>query len=132
MTSNRKALVLYRLEQADESLESARILLAESKYRPSVSRAYYAMFYAVLALLAVGGHGTSKHAAVISLFDRDFVKKDIFDREFSRWFHEAFALRQRADYREMVVISADRAQPVLERAMTFVSKIKERIEVESS
>jgi len=54
MTENIQALVTYRLEQAEESLEAARTLLDKKLIRPSVKRAYYAMFYAVLALLARG------------------------------------------------------------------------------
>ena len=41
MTENIQALVTYRLEQADESLEAARILLGNNLIRPSVNRAYY-------------------------------------------------------------------------------------------
>ena len=51
MKEERTALVEHRLEQADESIDSAQILLDHKKYRPSVSRSYYAMFYAVQALL---------------------------------------------------------------------------------
>ena len=47
MTENIRALVTYRLEQAVESLEAARTLLDKNLIRPSVNRAYYAMFYAV-------------------------------------------------------------------------------------
>ncbi len=50
---NIKALMSYRLEQADESLQAAKILLDQGLTRPSVNRAYYAMFYAVLALLSI-------------------------------------------------------------------------------
>ena len=53
ITKNVKALIGYRLEQAEESLEAADILLQKELIRPSVNRAYYAMFYAVMALLAV-------------------------------------------------------------------------------
>ena len=74
MTENIKALVAYRLEQADESLEAARTLLNKKLIRPCVNRAYYAMFYAVLALLVPGKKETSKHSGAIALFDRDFVK----------------------------------------------------------
>jgi uncharacterized protein (UPF0332 family) len=98
MTENIQALVTYRLEQADESLEAARILLGNNLIRPSVNRAYYAMFYAVLALLAQGKKETSKHSGAIALFDRDFVKQGIFKKEYSRWLHDAFDLRQRSDY----------------------------------
>ena len=53
ITQNIKALVEYRLEQANESLEAARILLEKTMLRPAVNRSYYAMFYAVLSLLAI-------------------------------------------------------------------------------
>ena len=61
MSETREALIQYRLEQADESLESAQILLVSKKFRPSVSRSYYAMFYSVLALLVKESLRISKH-----------------------------------------------------------------------
>jgi len=103
-TANVKALVDYRLEQADESLEAARILLGQDLTRPSVNRSYYAMFYAVLALLAARKQETSKHSGAISLFDREFVKTGIFPKELSRWLHGAFDLRQRTDYETQIRI----------------------------
>ncbi len=96
MNENLKALVGYRLEQATESLESAELLYKHQKYRSAVSRAYYAMFYAVLSLLAIHSTTTSKHSGVISRFDRDFVKAGYFDKTLSKWLHDAFDLRQRA------------------------------------
>jgi uncharacterized protein (UPF0332 family) len=98
MNENIYALVNSRLEQADESLEAARTLLDKKLIRPSLNRAYYAMFYAVLALLAREKKESSKHGGVIALFDRNFVKKGIFKKNFSRWLHDAFDLRQRSDY----------------------------------
>ena len=67
MKEERKALIDYRLEQADESLDSAQILLEHKKYRPSVSRSYYAMFYAVQALLIRKKIITSKHSGAIEI-----------------------------------------------------------------
>jgi len=52
-TENLKALVAYRLEQARESLEASTTLLKQDILRSSVNRSYYAMFYGVLALLAL-------------------------------------------------------------------------------
>lgn len=127
MKEERKALIDYRLEQADESLYSALILFEHKKYRPSVSRSYYAMFYSVQALLIRKKFITSKHSGAISIFNREFVKKNIFDREFSQWLQEAFDLRQRADYREMFTVSSKRAKTVLENARLFVEEIKKRL-----
>ena len=66
MKEERKALIDYRLEQADESLDSVLILFEHKKYRPSVSRSYYAMFYAVQALLTRKKLVASKHSGAIA------------------------------------------------------------------
>ena len=121
------ALIKYRLEQADESIDSAQILLDHKKYRPSVSRSYYAMFYAVQALLIGKELITSKHSGAIALFNREFVKNNIFDKEFSRWLQEAFDLRQRADHREMFTVSAERAKLILGNARIFVMEIRKNL-----
>jgi len=60
-------LLRYRLEQAHETLREAELLLDGAALRGTVNRAYYAMFYALLALLATRQLGTSKHSGVISL-----------------------------------------------------------------
>ena len=63
-----------------------------------VNRAYYAMFYAVLALLALRKQETSRHAGAISLFDREFVRPGVFSTDLSQWLHRAFQRRLAADY----------------------------------
>jgi uncharacterized protein (UPF0332 family) len=124
MTENIKALVAYRLEQADESLEAARTLLDKGLIRPSVNRAYYAMFYAVLALLAREKQETSKHSGAIALFDRNFVKQGIFKKDCSRWLHDAFDLGQRADYAAEYHFSGKEAEKTLKNAESFVDEVK--------
>ena len=124
ITANIQALVTYRLEQADESLDAARVLLEKGLDRPAVNRAYYAMFYAVLALLATRKRETSKHSGAISLFDKEFVKAGTFNKDFSRWLHEAFDLRQRSDYTIGHQVTREEAQVTLEHAVSFVSEVK--------
>lgn len=105
MNEHQKELIAYRLEQAEESLQSAKLLFENEKYRPAVNRSYYTMFYSVLALIVAENNSVSKHSGVISIFDRDYVKKGVFTLEMSKWIHESFDLRQRADYTEMFVVS---------------------------
>jgi uncharacterized protein (UPF0332 family) len=132
MTTEIRTLINYRVEQADEALDSAQSLLERGNYRTVVNRAYYAMFYAVLALLARTRQQTSKHAWVMTLFDRDFVRVGAFDKDFSRWLHEAFNLRQRADYQELFTVSIEDAQAILEHARAFVAGIKAQLEPQLS
>lgn len=119
MSENIKALVSYRLEQAVESLDAAQVLLERRLIRPAANRAYYAMFYAILALLATKKRETSKHSGAISLFDKEFVKTGLFSKEFSRWIHDAFDLRQKSDYAPQTEVSEEQAREVLERARAF-------------
>jgi uncharacterized protein (UPF0332 family) len=124
VTDNRRALVRYRVEQADESVDSARLLLENGKLRPSVNGAYYAMFYGVLALVSVEGRAPAKHSGAVALFDSEFVKTELFGRDMSRWLHEAFDLRQRTDYRELFSVSEERTRATLRHAEQFVSAVK--------
>ena len=124
ITEKVKALVEYRLEQADESLSAASLLCQNGMLRRSVNSAYYAMFYTVMALLAIRKKETSRHGGAIGLFDREFVKKNIFSKNFSRWLHGAFDLRQRCDYEAQFDISLEDTQFTLDAAEKFVTEVK--------
>ena len=119
MTENRKALIEYRLAQARDSIREADVLDQSGMSRRSVmNRLYYAMFYAVLALLQEKEMGTSKHSGAIALFDREFVKTGTFPKEMSKALHRAFELRQKGDYMEETEVTADdvaEIRPVVEQ-----------------
>lgn len=118
-------LIKYRLEQAQTALEDARFLLEGDRSPQSiVNRAYYAMFYTVLALLQKIGKVPSKHTGVISIFDTEFVAKDIFKKEMSKNFHKAFELRQVSDYKTIKPITKEKAQEALDNEVQFVNEVK--------
>ena len=76
-------LVKYRLESAQEKLESAKILLDAGQLKDSVGRSYYAIFTAVRAVLAKDAVDFSKHAGVISYFQREYIKTEVFEKRYS-------------------------------------------------
>jgi uncharacterized protein (UPF0332 family) len=124
ITANIRALVKCRLEQAEESLLAAKVLYEKGLSRQSLNRAYYAMFYAVLALLATRKRETSKHSGAIALFDLEYVKPGIFAKNFSQWLHEAFDLRQRSDYAPEFVVTRDDVEAVLQHASSFLTEVR--------
>jgi uncharacterized protein (UPF0332 family) len=120
-----KDLIKYRIERADNSIKEAEFLLNGNMSLESVmNRLYYAMFYAVLGLLEERGLGTSKHSHAISLFDKEFVKAGIFNKELSETFHKAFDLRQKGDYEKSSLITKDNIDEILPKAKHFVNEIK--------
>ena len=122
-TENIRTLVQYRLKQAEVTLRASALLM-EHSLGGVMNRSYYAMFYAVLALLALHKLETSKHAGAISLFDREFVHAGIFPRELSRWLHQAFRQRLAADYAPLKTVTEDEARQVLDEASQFVAQVK--------
>ena len=126
MTEEMLSLIKLRLKQADDSIEEAKVLLKEKmSLRAVMNRIYYAMFYAVLALLQEKQFGTSKHIGAISLFDKEFIKTGMFDKEMSKVLHRAFELRQKADYMEQAEVTQKDVDEMLPEAINFVSKVKE-------
>lgn len=89
------------------NLPRANLLLDQSAWRGAQNRAYYAMFYATLALLATRQLGSSKHSGVLGLFDREFVKPGLLPRELSRSLRLAFNRRQSWDYGEVAELDPE-------------------------
>lgn len=119
-------LIKYRIEQADASIEEARVLMDKGmSLRSVMNRLYYAMFYSVLALLQEKQLGTAKHMGAISLFDKEFIKNSTFDKNLSKTLHRAFELRQKGDYMEQVEVTQSDIDEILPKTIDFVSKIKE-------
>lgn len=125
----KQALALYRLQQADESLDEAQFLFEGKKSpRSVINRIYYAMFYAVLALLIFEEYSSSKHSGVLSYFNQNFVNKGLFSKELGRALNKAFDLRQRVDYREQVMITHEQVKPFLESGRDFIVACKKYLE----
>ncbi len=123
-----KALVAYRMSQAETTLADARYLLEGERSPASiVNRCYYAMFYATLALLQTAGRAPSRHSGVHGLFDTEFVLKGILPRELSQDLHRAFELRQTSDYKTMEPVPKESARELLDRAARFVAAVRQHL-----
>ncbi len=125
MNAAQTDLIQYRMERAKSTLRDAELLRGQGGSLWSVAnRAYYAMFYAALAMLLTQGKGASKHSGVLSLFDLLFVKTGRFPKEFSRLFHRAFELRQMGDYRDLLELDEQQVDELLAGARRFVAAVE--------
>lgn len=120
----------YRIKQAEESLEEARFLLSGNKSpRSIINRTYYAMFYAVLALLVHEPYSSSKHSGILSYFNSHFIKDGKFHKDLGRSINKAFELRQRGDYREYINLSYEQVEPFIGEAEVFIKAIKDYLKI---
>jgi len=111
------------IKRARRYIKSAELLLNDKDYESSVSRSYYAMFYAAQAALLTKELTFSSHKGVISAFGKHFIKTEIFPKEMGRELNRAFEKRQIGDYGYTFVVSNEEAIQMLRYGKEFVDKI---------
>jgi len=113
------------MKRAERYIKSAEVLLKDGDFDSSVSRSYYAMFYAAEALLLTKNLKFSSHKSVISLFGKYFVKTGIFKPDMGKHLRNAFDKRLIGDYSFAPEIDDASAKEVLCWAKEFVREIKD-------
>ena len=128
--TDRESLLAFRMKEAEETLSDAERMLQDSLSPRSITnRAYYAMFYAVLALFLKASipAKTSKHAGVISVFDKEFIHAGKLDVRYSKILHKIFEARQTIDYKELAEVTVEEASGHVKGAREFVDAVKKYI-----
>jgi uncharacterized protein (UPF0332 family)/predicted nucleotidyltransferase len=114
--------------QAVRTAESQFLL--GSDYLVVANRAYYAIFYAANAALAVEGRQLSRHTGVMSLFRECLVKTGAIEASFLHDYEEAMKRRHVSDYDLNSLVSADFVRVSLEAAQRFVSRIERHLQAQ--
>ena len=120
---------IRRLEKSADDLETAQINFDTGKYDASANRAYYSVYHAIRAILALDGIERKKHSGNISYFREHYIATDVFDRAYSETIKNAETLRNEADYDDMKIISAEDACDAIEKANQFYSAVKDYINI---
>lgn len=117
-----KEFALYRLERAKEEYETAELLYKENKLLAANNRAYYSIFYAIRAVLAIEKIDFKRHKDVLAYFNQNYVKTEIFPRQMGRRIIMASKLREDSDYDE-------KYEPSFEATVLQIDTAKELIEL---
>ncbi len=125
MQADKNELIKYRLNRARETLEEAKISIENKRYLLAANRIYYASFYAVSALATKQELKTSKHAQLLSWFNKTFVKTEIIEKRLGKFYLDAFEMRQESDYEDFVVIDKTSIDEKFKLASEFIDKISE-------
>jgi uncharacterized protein (UPF0332 family) len=118
------------LEKANESLQAAKSLFEDGHYGFSASRSYYAMFYAAEAVLLHRDLQFSKHSAILSAFNKEFVKKGIFPGSIFKSLQKGFELREEGDY-GLIPVEEDEAKKIMGEVQVFLQSIKNFLKKEN-
>src|SRR5688572_18098055 len=106
-----QALIQYRLERAQESLDDALLMANAESWNTYVNRLYYSCFYAVSALLVRDGLSSSRYTGIRSLFNQHYVRTGVVPRDLARLYNDLFERRQESDYADFVRFQAGQVRP---------------------
>lgn len=123
-----EVLAKYRLEQAKENLEEAETLFNINKFKGANNRAYYSIFHAIKAILALEQTDFKKHSSVIAYFNKEYISKKIFSRELGKRVNEARFFREKSDYVDFYIVTKEECQKQIETAKIMIERTEKYIE----
>lgn len=118
-------LLKYRFERAVETLEVAKELFNNGRYRDANNRSYYAAYYAMKAVYTIQGQDFKKHKTLIASFNKEFVATEIFPRYIGKKISTLALIREQSDYNDFYVASKLESKQQIEIAEELVSLVRE-------
>jgi len=120
-------LAKYRLEQSKENLEEAIALFDINKYKGANNRAYYSIFHAIKAILALEQVDFKKHSSVIAYFNKNYISKKIFSRELGKRVSEASFFREKSDYVDFYIVTKEESKAQIDTAKLMIEEAEKYI-----
>ncbi|MEQ9426906.1 MAG: HEPN domain-containing protein [Cyclobacteriaceae bacterium] len=105
--ADRSSYIEYRIESVHKALASARLLAENSMWEACTNRLYYAVFYAVNALLVKNEIKASTHSGLKTQFSLRFVKTGLLPKNFGVLLSRVFDLRNEGDYGNLFTIEEE-------------------------
>lgn len=125
LNDKRCALAIYRMERAKELIDDAKQLYKSGSYKSSNNKAYYAIFHAMRAVLALEEVDFKKHSGVIQYFQREYIKTGIFEKAYSDIIISASEIRNASDYDDFFLASKEETKEQIDNAELFCKAIEE-------
>lgn len=112
----------YR-KRAREELAASEAMLDGRFYAAAISRAYYAVYYAITALLIEKDIVVKSHKQTAVGFRKNFIKTGQFEAKYSSILDELFNVRMLTDYDAIPEIDDASCRHLLKQAHDFVERM---------
>ncbi len=120
----RDELVRYRVQCAHEALAEAVALMERALWRGSMNRLYYAMHYAVVALLATRDVFPKTHKGARQQFSLLFLATGTIPEALGLSYSELFERRHSGDYDDFVSVEGDAVVRMHEQTVMMIGTIE--------
>ncbi len=118
----------YRLAKAKETLKTAEVIFKDIKdYTSANNRAYYSIFYAIRAVLALEQMDFKRHKDVIAYFNKNYINTEVFPKQIGRKISQAQRIREDSDYDDEYVPSYEKTEQQIETAHELIDLVEKYI-----
>ena len=128
---NTYAFAKYRLERAKEDLSDAKYNYKDKRYLNANNRAYYAIFHAIRAVLALERVDFKKHKDVIAYFNQHYIKTEKFPKIIGRKISLAKETREDSDYDDEFEPTDEVTRSQIETAEELINLVEKFINEKS-
>lgn len=123
MTQHNKVLIEHSLEKAVNALDDACTNI-DISLSVAQNRAYYAVFYTVLALSYLDGYTTGKHHQLMGWFNKKYVYQEkVFDSSYAKIYNTLMINREKSDYDVTQIPVKEAVEKDIKSAKVFVETI---------
>jgi len=126
----RKQYVEYRIDSAYKTVEAAKLLADRGFWNSAINRLYYAIFYAVNALLVLNDIPTKSHSATKSKFSQHFIKTGKIDKKYGKLLAQLYDWRQKGDYENIFDYDEESVKPLFKPVNEMIKIIHQEIKIE--
>lgn len=123
----RQDLCNYRIDQAKETINVAKLCFENGHYKDAINRAYYAAFYAVKAVLALDNIDFKRHKDVVATFNHNYIASGMYEKEIGRLLSRLQKKRENSDYDDFYIASKEEAEDQIKFAEQIVMSITNKI-----
>jgi uncharacterized protein (UPF0332 family) len=113
-----------RLLKAKDDLKSAKLLFEKNHYPQSINLSYNAIYKSIRALLALNKIDSDKDSAILSSFEKEYIKTEKIDKQFSKILNSAVEIKKKCEHEDSFIATRDDAEDQLARAILFINEIE--------
>ena len=125
----RKDIVIYRIENAVNTLKEVKEHIVNGFYNTAINRMYYACFYAVSALLVANQIEVKSHDGTRQKFGQHFVLTGIVPKDMGKFYRVIFDKRSAGDYEDFITHDLETAEAFFPQTEEFVNQIKILVDI---
>ncbi|MDD3013803.1 MAG: HEPN domain-containing protein [Candidatus Gastranaerophilales bacterium] len=124
MKQHKGIMVKVAIEKAEDALKSSNENIDINLYT-SQNRAYYAVFYIVMALAYLDDFVTKSHHKLMGQFNKRYIyEQKVFDKYLIEIYTNLIKKRESADYDFTYKLTKDKVLKDIESAKTFINSVK--------